>query len=214
MNIQITKQKDFFLLILGKLVSLLESNMQQFALLLYVLAVTGSAIIFSSMISIMIGIAVTVANIALGTLFSKIVSFKLMSGTLTVFNLAVTVFTSIGQIIFGSLYDIMFLCFIIAISEIILIITIYKYKVSLISYDIDCDEMKSQLSSRNETKLGSIKYDEEKFGLIKYDEVRSGLSMYDGVKSGLSMYDEVKHELSKHDEVKYNWVNTMRYNIN
>lgn len=46
------KQKDFTLLIFGKLVSLLGSNMQQFALSLYVLALTGSATIFASMLSI------------------------------------------------------------------------------------------------------------------------------------------------------------------
>lgn len=54
MNMGLIKQKDFFLLILGKLVSLLGSNMQQFALSLYVLALTGSATIFASMLSISI----------------------------------------------------------------------------------------------------------------------------------------------------------------
>lgn len=48
------RQKDFVLLVLGKLVSLLGSNMQQFALSLYVLAITGSATIFASMLSISI----------------------------------------------------------------------------------------------------------------------------------------------------------------
>lgn len=48
------RQKNFVLLILGKLVSLLGSNMQQFALSLYVLALTGSATIFASILSIII----------------------------------------------------------------------------------------------------------------------------------------------------------------
>ncbi len=48
------KQKDFTLLIMGKLVSLLGSNIQQFALSLYVLALTGSATIFASILSITI----------------------------------------------------------------------------------------------------------------------------------------------------------------
>lgn len=54
MNTKLLKQKDFTLLILGKLVSLLGSNMQQFALSLYVLDITGSATIFASMLSISI----------------------------------------------------------------------------------------------------------------------------------------------------------------
>jgi len=161
----------------------------------------------------MIGIAATVANIALGTLFNKIVPLELMGRTSTVFNLAVTVFIPIGQMIFGVLYDIMSPGFIIAISGVILIITIYKYKASLFNYDIDFNEIKSQLSSQDEVNSQLIKYDEVSSGLSMYDEVKSGLSMYDEVKSGLSMCDEVKHELSKHNEVKYNWINTMKYNI-
>jgi len=54
MNLKLIKQKDFSLLILGKLVSLLGSNMQQFALSLYVLAITGSATVFASILSISI----------------------------------------------------------------------------------------------------------------------------------------------------------------
>lgn len=54
MNTNLVRQKDFFLLMLGKLVSLLGSNMQQFALSLYVLEITGSATIFASMLSISI----------------------------------------------------------------------------------------------------------------------------------------------------------------
>lgn len=54
MSLKLLKQKDFTLLILGKLVSLLGSNMQQFALSLYVLELTGSATIFASILSIII----------------------------------------------------------------------------------------------------------------------------------------------------------------
>lgn len=54
MNSKLIKQKDFSLLILGKLVSLLGSNMQQFALSLYVLEITGSATVFASILSIII----------------------------------------------------------------------------------------------------------------------------------------------------------------
>lgn len=54
MDLRILKQKDFSLLMFGKAVSLIGSNMQQFALSLYVLAVTGSATIFASMLAISI----------------------------------------------------------------------------------------------------------------------------------------------------------------
>lgn len=54
MNLKLIKQKDFTLLILGKLVSLLGSNMLQFALSLYVLEITGSATVFASILSIII----------------------------------------------------------------------------------------------------------------------------------------------------------------
>lgn len=54
MNIKLLKNKDFSLLMLGKLVSLLGSNMIQFAVSLYVLAATGSALAFASMLSISI----------------------------------------------------------------------------------------------------------------------------------------------------------------
>lgn len=54
MKFRLLKNKDYLLLMLGKLVSLLGSNMVQFALSLYVLAITGSALIFASMLSISI----------------------------------------------------------------------------------------------------------------------------------------------------------------
>src|SRR5699024_3124133 len=45
---------DFSLLLIGKLVSLVGSNMLQFALSLYVLDLTGSATVFASILSIII----------------------------------------------------------------------------------------------------------------------------------------------------------------
>ena len=54
MNDRLIKEKDFLLLMLGKFVSLVGSNMQQFALSLYVLEITGSATIFASILSISI----------------------------------------------------------------------------------------------------------------------------------------------------------------
>lgn len=54
MGFSLMKKKDFGLLIVGKFVSMIGSNMQQFALALYVYALTGSALIFSTMLSISI----------------------------------------------------------------------------------------------------------------------------------------------------------------
>ncbi|MDU5083426.1 MFS transporter [Tissierella carlieri] len=86
-------------------------------------------------ISFMVGILATVANIALGTLFNQIVPLELMGRTSTVFNLAVTVFIPIGQMLFGFLYDIILPSVVIIISGLILVITVMKYKAALISYD-------------------------------------------------------------------------------
>ncbi|WP_010297375.1 MFS transporter [Clostridium senegalense] len=52
MNVKLFKKKDFLLLMLGKLVSLIGSEMQSFALSLYVLAITGSATKFASVVAI------------------------------------------------------------------------------------------------------------------------------------------------------------------
>jgi len=54
MGFRLMKGKDFGLLMVGKFVSMIGSNMQQFALALYVYALTESALIFSTMLSISI----------------------------------------------------------------------------------------------------------------------------------------------------------------
>lgn len=54
MSTRLLKQKNYSLLLLGRLISLLGSNMLQFALSLYVLKITGSATIFASILSIII----------------------------------------------------------------------------------------------------------------------------------------------------------------
>ncbi len=86
-------------------------------------------------VSFVIGVVVTVANIGLGTLFSQIVPLELMGRTSTVFNLAVTIFIPIGQMIFGFLYDIISPSIVVAISGLIMLVAIIKYKYALISYD-------------------------------------------------------------------------------
>lgn len=118
MDVKLLKQKNFTLLMFGKLVSLLGSNMQQFALFLYVLALTGSA---------------TISNIAIGTIFNQIVPIELMGRTSTVFNLLVCISIPIGQMIFGYLYDIIAPSYVIAISSLILIAVLKRYQTSLMS---------------------------------------------------------------------------------
>lgn len=54
MKVSLLKRKDFSLLMLGKLVSLLGTQMQDFALSLYVLKITGSATKFASVLAVTI----------------------------------------------------------------------------------------------------------------------------------------------------------------
>jgi len=54
MKISLLKQRDFLLLMLGKLVSLIGSQMQSFALSLYVFKITGSATKFASIFAVML----------------------------------------------------------------------------------------------------------------------------------------------------------------
>ena len=86
-------------------------------------------------VSFMVGVVVTVANIAIGTLFNEIVPLELMGRTSTVFNLAVTIFIPVGQMIFGLLYDIIIPSVVVAISGIVLMLVTMMYKKALLSYD-------------------------------------------------------------------------------
>jgi len=86
-------------------------------------------------ITFIVGLVVTVANIALGTLFDQVVPLDMMGRTSTVFNLAVTVFVPFGQMIFGVLYDKIIPSAAIIISGIILLTITSLYKKALISYD-------------------------------------------------------------------------------
>ncbi|KEH95564.1 MFS transporter [Clostridium novyi] len=52
MNLKLLKQKDFFLLIFGKLISLLGTGIQEFALSIYVLNITGSGAKFSTVLAV------------------------------------------------------------------------------------------------------------------------------------------------------------------
>lgn len=129
---------------IGKLIYL---SFMIISILILVMAIFPSSFVLDSfdtnmvsyigilVISFTIGIVVTVANIAIGTLFNEIVPLELMGRTSAVFNLAVTVFIPIGQMLFGFLYDIILPSVVVAISGIILFIAITKYKTALIGYD-------------------------------------------------------------------------------
>ena len=54
MDLKLLKNRNFSLLMCGKVVSLMGSNMQQFVLSLYVLAITGSATMFATVLAISI----------------------------------------------------------------------------------------------------------------------------------------------------------------
>lgn len=87
MKFKLLKDKNFLLLMLGKLTSLLGSNMIQFALSLYVLAITGSALQFASMLSISILPRLLLSPFAgvLGDWFDRkkmIVTLDFITGTL------------------------------------------------------------------------------------------------------------------------------------
>ncbi|HEY8420550.1 MAG TPA: MFS transporter [Thermoclostridium sp.] len=86
-------------------------------------------------ISFVIGLVVAVANIAIGTLFNQVVPLELMGRTSTVFNLAVTVFIPVGQMIFGFLYDIIINEAVVIISGIILLAVTAAYRKALLNYD-------------------------------------------------------------------------------
>lgn len=86
-------------------------------------------------IAFAMGLAATVANIALGTLFTQVTPLELMGRTSTVFDLVVTVSIPIGQLIFGYLYDIMLPSIVMAISGVIMLLAVLKFKTSLIGYD-------------------------------------------------------------------------------
>jgi len=93
--------------------------------------------ILLSVVSFIIGVLVTVANIGIGTLFNEIVPLELMGRTSTVFNFAVTIFIPLGQMLFGALYDIMPASIVIGLAGVLKLIAIMKYKRTLLQYDLE-----------------------------------------------------------------------------
>lgn len=92
-------------------------------------------IIILMLITFLIGVAATIANIAVGTLFDRTVPLEMMGRTSTVFNLAVTVFIPIGQMISGFLYDSVETSLVIAGSAVILAAGLFIFRSSLLNAD-------------------------------------------------------------------------------
>lgn len=98
MNLALFKNRNFAALIFGNAVSMIGSNMQQFALSLYVLAITQSATLFASMVAIAILPRLLLSPIAgvFGDWFDRqrsIVTLNLANGTLVAAFGAIYYFT-------------------------------------------------------------------------------------------------------------------------
>lgn len=84
------------------------------AILIFVMSIFPSSVLLKTfnsnmvpyigliIITFIVGLVVTAANIAIGTLFNQVVPLDLMGRTSTVFNLAVTIFIPVGQMILDS----------------------------------------------------------------------------------------------------------------
>lgn len=107
MNFKLLKQKNFLLLMLGKLVSLIGSEMQGFALSLYVLKITGSAAKFASVLAITLVPKIIIGPLA-GVLvdwFDRkkiIVGLDMLSGLLI--GIYAIMFMINGKLSLGSIY--------------------------------------------------------------------------------------------------------------
>lgn len=98
--------------------------------------------------SFMIGLAVTVANIGIGTLFNEVVPLEVMGRTSTVFSLAVSVFIPVGYMTFGYFFDILSTGIVIFFSGVILTVATMKYKSRLLDYDKEAE--KDQIKDKEE----------------------------------------------------------------
>jgi len=107
MNKKLLKNKNYVLVVLGNFVSLMGSNIQQFVLSLYVLALTGSATIFASMLAVSILPRIILSPIAgvFGDWFDKkraIVSLDLLN-FLILSGFGIYLFVN-GSLSLGSIY--------------------------------------------------------------------------------------------------------------
>lgn len=85
--------------------------------------------------SFIMGVFVTCANISITTMLQKIVPLEYMGRTSTVLGLAVTVFIPVGQMVFGSLYDVLEPSLVIAMSGTIILITVLYFRHAILRID-------------------------------------------------------------------------------
>lgn len=107
MNFKPLKQKDFALLMFGKLVSLIGTQMQNFALSLYVLKITGSATKFASVLAVTILPSIILGPIAgvLADWFDRkkiIVYLDMIRGI--IIGIYAVIFVIKGELTLGSIY--------------------------------------------------------------------------------------------------------------
>lgn len=150
------------------------------ALFIYAIAFSASGFIRSlgdssllaylliTVFSFIMGVFVTCANISINTMMQKIVPLEYMGRTSTVLGLAVTVFIPVGQMLFGSLYDIMNPSLVIAISGTIILVTVMYFRAAILRIDeepatepnlpeettVTEDESRSQIKRRSEAING------------------------------------------------------------
>jgi MFS family permease len=131
--------------------NLFDTNMVPFILLLA--------------ISFVIGMFATVVNIVTGTLFNQVVPLELMGRTSTVFNLLVTVFIPIGQMLFGYLYDIISPSYVILLNGIIIVLALVKYKSILMKIDDQDDNITAE-----QEDVESLQANEDDTPILQADE--------------------------------------------
>jgi len=85
--------------------------------------------------SFIMGVFVTCVNISINTMMQKIVPLEYMGRTSTVLGLAVTIFIPVGQMLFGLLYDIMNPSLVIAISGMIILVTVLRFRTAILRID-------------------------------------------------------------------------------
>lgn len=122
MNLKLLKNKNFALLILGNTVSLFGSNMQQFALSLYVLSISKSATLFAAIIAISViprliispvaGVfgdwfdrkkSIVTLDLINGVLIGAYAVYYLMNGSLSIPSIfLLVILLEITEIFFGS----------------------------------------------------------------------------------------------------------------
>ena len=107
-------------------------------------------------ITFMIGIFVSIANISILTLFNKVVPLEMMGRTSAVLTLSVTIFIPFGQMLFGYLYDIIAPSYVIGLSGLIIFLALMKYRKSLLSVDRLEEENEGEITEEDIIDEGGV----------------------------------------------------------